>query len=271
MLAPSEQIELLALKDLQQAASADIASALGLSWLEQDSVAVSIASQLPESAIVINRALGLGMSTPATEPSVENIIAAYRESHVRRFFLHKHPAARPPELTDWFIRLGLAKARSWQKFSRGRQSVPATSTDLSLKEIGPEYGTDFGRIAGAAFDLGEQSTPWLAKLPGRKGWHIFMSFDNGEPAGVGALFIWDKYAWTDFGATAPMYRRRGSQAALLAERIRCALDAGCEEIFTCTGEAVEGDPQHSYKNIKKAGFTETYLRENYAPSNVAVS
>jgi hypothetical protein len=34
-----------------------------------------------------------------------------------------------------------------------------------------------------------------------------------------------------------------------------------------TGEAVPGDPQHSYGNIVKAGFAEAYLRENWVPED----
>jgi len=35
-------------------------------------------------------------------------------------------------------------------------------------------------------------------------------------------------------------------------------------LVTATGEAVAGDPQHSYKNIKRAGFREKYVRENWS-------
>jgi hypothetical protein len=52
---------------------------------------------------------------------------------------------------------------------------------------------------------------------------------------------------------------------VLAERVRFALDRGCREIFTRTGEDVPGDSQHSYKNILRIGFRETYVRANFAP------
>jgi hypothetical protein len=35
----------------------------------------------------------------------------------------------------------------------------------------------FGRIAAGAFDLGDAVVPWLARMPGRPGWHVFMCFD----------------------------------------------------------------------------------------------
>jgi hypothetical protein len=46
-------------------------------------------------------------------------------------------------------------------------------------------------------------------------------------------------------------------------RVQKALDLGCDLTATETSEAVEGDAQHSYHNIKWAGFEEAYLRDNY--------
>jgi GNAT superfamily N-acetyltransferase len=77
----------------------------------------------------------------------------------------------------------------------------------------------------------------------------------------------DGLGYLDFGATDPAFRRRGSQTALLGARIRDALDTGCHTIVTMTGEAVPGDAQHSYRNIEKAGFVTSYLRENWIPSD----
>jgi hypothetical protein len=45
-----------------------------------------------------------------------------------------------------------------------------------------------------------------------------------------------------------------------------ARDMGLGTLHTCTGEAVPGDPQHSYANILRAGFVETTLRPNWAPA-----
>ncbi len=38
---------------------------------------------------------------------------------------------------------------------------------------------------------------------------------------------------------------------------------GIGRFFTETGEAVEGDPQHSYGNIERHGFEPAALRENW--------
>lgn len=158
------------------------------------------------------------------------------------------------------------KGRGWQKFSRGRESVPEPKTDLSIRKIGEDDAAASASILSDAFELGDAVRPWLQLLPTRERWHIFMAFDGDTPAGTGALYIDGDTAWTDFGATSPAFRRRGCQSSLLRHRLQYALDHGCKQIFTCTGEEVPGDPQHSYSNILKAGFKEEYVRFNLAPT-----
>lgn len=261
----SEIVERDFMVDIHAAATPDVVDALGLGATTTGSTLVSIASKLPATAIVVNRALGLGLVSPETEESVGRVVEAYRVASVERYFIQCHPEAAPPEMVDWLVAAGLEKARGWQKFSRGREAVPKVATGLRVEEIGPEYGEAFGRIICNAFDLGEAAVPWLSRIPGRRGWHIFMAFVEDQPAGVGGLFVKEMIGDIDFGATAPEFRRRGIQQAILAKRIECALDLGCQKIVTCTGVAVPGDPQHSYSNIKRAGFRETYIRDNYAP------
>lgn len=261
----SEKIELDSMVDLHAAATPQLVEQLGLQALTIGSTFVSIAAKLPASAIVINRALGLGLWSPETAESVGSMVSAFRDAGVARYFNQCHPDARPSGIGGWLTAAGLEKARGWQKFSRGGEAVPKIKTDLRIEEIGPEHGEAFGRIACDAFDFGDAAIPWLARLPGRPGWHIFMTFAGDEPAGIGTLFVKDGLADIDLGATAPKFRGRGSQAAVLAKRVECALDLGCREIVTCTGVAVPGDPQHSYSNIKRMGFRESYIRDNYAP------
>jgi len=261
----SEEIERAALEDIHRSATPELRAELRIEGTAIGSAFVSIAAALPPSAIVINRAIGAGLSAPETEATARKIVEAYRSAHVGRYFVHVHPEASPPELPDWLGALGLRKVRGWQKFSRGRQTVPAITTDLTIRRIGAEDAAAAAAILSDAFDLGDIARPWLERIPQIERWHVFMSFDGDVPAGTGSLYIDGDVAWADFGATAPAFRQRGSQSSLLRHRVQYALDHGCKQIFTCTGEAVPGDPQHSYSNILKAGFQEEYLRLNYAP------
>lgn len=92
-----------------------------------------------------------------------------------------------------------------------------------------------------------------------------MGFDGETPAASGGVFYKNGIAHCDFGSTHPDFRGRGFQGALLARRINDAIQMGASKLYTATGEAVPGDPQHSYKNILRYGFEENYLRENWVP------
>lgn len=193
------------------------------------------------------------------------LAAEFAERGVSRFFLQAEGAEAAARAA------GLEPARGWQKFARGAEEpLPEAVPGLVVRELGRDGdvvdAVAFARIVTAAFDLGEAAVPWIARLPAAAGLRLFLAEMDGEPAGTGGVFIRGALGWTNFGATAPAFRRRGIQASLLAHRVRVALAAGCRRIHTCTGEAVPGDPQHSWNNIVRCGFRPTSLRPNWAPA-----
>ncbi len=267
-LQQSESIENTALTALHSAADAPLSEHLGLSLVSISDSLVSSAAALPTSAITVNRAVGLGRRYPVRADSIRAITDHYRQAGVHRYFLQPYPDIPDDDIAPLCIAAGLERARAWQKFARGRdEPLPDITPGLPIREVGREHGDAFAEIVCAAFDLGGKAIPWLARLPNAPGWRIFMGFDGNTPASAGAVFISGEEAFTDFGATAVAYRRRGLQLANLACRVRAALDLGCQRIHTCTGIAVPGDPQHSYGNILKCGFSETHVRAAWVPAS----
>jgi GNAT superfamily N-acetyltransferase len=257
-----EGVERAALEDLHAAASPADREALDLRLETVADALVSMAGQVP--SLLVNRTLGLGCGQPATREAIDAIAAAYRRHDVRRYLVHGHPQAKPAELADWLGEAGFRPYRRWMKFVRKADTPPEAGSTLKVERIGGEHGEDFARVAGSGFDLTEACIPWLAKLPDRKPWHVYMSFDeSGAPAGTGAMFVRDGVAYFEFAATRPEARGRGSQRALLSRRLQDALALGCHTMVSMTGEAVAGDPQHSYRNLMWAGFREAYLRDNH--------
>ena len=237
---------------------------MGLRLARLDGALASIAAR--GANIVINRVIGLGMESTATRGQLEVVRHLYEEAGVPRYFIHSGSLARPRPLTALLEDAGFVRDRGWMKFRHEGGSREEPSTDLEIREIGPDYAEAFGRIAGRGFGLGESAWGVLSRLVGRPGWRVFMSFDHGTPAGAGALFVRDGVGWTDWAATDPDFRRRGSQGALLVRRVNVAVEMGCTLLCTCTGEAVAGEDQHSYHNILRAGFVEAGLRPNYSPT-----
>ncbi len=263
----AETIERAAEEALHDVADADLRARLGLASVPVAGGVALIAAALPPTAVVANRVLGLGLDLPLSEAAIEEVSSLYREAGVERYFVQLLTPSLDAELVAMLHAAGLERARGWQKFTRNAASPPppVATRGLEIREIDEADGIAFAEIVCAAFDLGDAAVPWLAGLPRHPDWRAFMAFEGTTPAGAGALFVQGDAGWTDWGATAPAFRRRGVQRALLAERIRAAAEAGCRRLHTCTGEAVPGDPQHSYNNILRCGFEETYVRENWAP------
>ena len=89
-------------------------AALGLKGLTIGSAFISVAGFLPSSAILINRAIGLGLSELENRETIRTILAVYRDEHVSRYLLQVHPEAKPLALVEWLEDAGLVKARGWQ-------------------------------------------------------------------------------------------------------------------------------------------------------------
>lgn len=263
----AEDIEIAALCALHKVADTPLRDRLGLRLEEVGDCVASIARALPASAITINRMLGLGRDRPPQVADVKAAVDLYDGAGVERFFVQPHPSTSEDRIAPLCEAAGLERARAWQKFARGKnEALPEAESEFTIREVGPEECEAFARIICEAFDLGSAAIPWIACLPSAAGWHAFMAFSGDTPAGTGAVYISGEAAFTDFGATAPAFRGRGAQTANLAHRVQAALECGCGRVYTCTGIAVEGDPQHSYANILKCGFRESYVRAAWQPA-----
>ena len=261
----AERIERAAIEELHDAAGESLRRRLGLRLEGHGTALVSLAAGDPGN-ILLNRAIGLGVEASARPGEAADVAALYRAAGVTNFFIHLTPDAMLAGLAGELEAEGIVRRRAWVKFLRDMdQPAPEARSTLTVREIGPAHAADFARIGAAAFDMSRDVEPLVAGLAGRPGWHLFMSFDGDRPAGTGALFVRDGIGWCDWGATDPGFRRRGGQGAVLAARIARAAELGCRLMATTTGEAVEGDPQHSYSNIERAGFRAAYTRANYGP------
>ncbi len=257
----SERLQREVLVSMFEACPVAAREALGL---RLDRIAdVTVSSAAHEPSILLNRAQGLGSHEAVTPQTIAAVVARYGHYRIGRYFFHVHPGVLPREGPQWLLAAGLVKARGWMQFVRSSVPPPNSQTDLTVMRIGAEHAGPFAAIVCDAFDLTELSRPYIAAIAEHERWQCFMSFDGDTPAGTGAVLILGDVAYLTFGATAPAFRRRGSQGAILAARIRAAIDHGCRHLFTETGEAVEGEEQVSYRNIERYGFEPSLLCENW--------
>jgi GNAT superfamily N-acetyltransferase len=83
----------------------------------------------------------------------------------------------------------------------------------------------------------------------------FLALWNGEPAGGGMMAVHDGLAMLFATSTAPEFRNRGVQAALLDHRLEAAVRRGCglASVQTVPGSVSE-------RNVERAGFRLVYTR-----------
>lgn len=274
----SDSIEREALISLYTHCPKDLRNALGLTMVEVTDALVVSARGLP--GILINRTLGLGSSRALQPPQLlhepgqeqafqkavlKEIIDVYRRQGIERYFVHLYADRLSGQNRADLMAFGLGPARAWMKFYRPASACARPATELRIEAIGTERSRDFARLVCQGFGIAEAGVPLIAALAQDPRWHLFLSFSADRPAGAGALFVQGHCGWLDWATTAPEFRQRGSQSAIMAARINLARELGCQHLFTETGEAVPGDPQHSYGNILKAGFAPLRARANYAP------
>lgn len=257
----SEAVEAQIVRDLWATAPKDIAAKLGYEVTQVGDALVSAAAG--DSSILINRTFALDINNSAATTS--KVLDIYERLGVAKYFIHVNPD--PPEslITDLSAR-GLVKGRAWMKFRRDASPVATPNTDLIVKEVTIENAEAFGQITAPCFGMTSDFGHILAAAALHDNWHVFMAFDGDQPAGCGCLVTHGGVGLLDMGATHPDFRRRGVQGAVMATRINKAAELGLKKLFTETGEAIEGEAQHSYDNILRYGFREWYARQNYMPS-----
>jgi len=258
----SEWIEIEAHRALFVSVPDELKKNLGFKMEEVNGIVCSVCASEP--SILINRCFVTNHETLRDIVAISKVKQLYNDAGIGEFFMHV--AHNTPEFENNLQQAGMKKSRGWMKFKRGSQPAVARNPELSIREIGPENAEAFARIVVPCFDLSEASIPLIASVVSHPDYHIYMGFEGDTPAATGGVFYKDGIAHCDFGSTHRDFRGRGFQGALLARRINDAIQMGATNLYTATGEAVPGDPQHSYKNILRYGFEENYLRENWVPN-----
>jgi ribosomal protein S18 acetylase RimI-like enzyme len=218
-------------------------------------------------SLLVNRTLGLGSDAPVTRELLREIVGSYAENSIEHFWIQPAACAEPPELDSWLEGIGLVRyRRPWDKFVRGPEPPPAIRTSLCIREVGPDDAAEFAGIFLRGFELPETLRPMFAAIVGWPRWTTFMAYAGDKPAAAAALYVNGRLASLAGAATLPEFRCRGAQSALMSVRISRAIAAGAEVIATETGALRAGEPNHSYRNMLRAGFRVAATRENYGPA-----
>ena len=216
-------------------------------------------SEAPDSPM-LNRIVGLGRNAPATEAGLDQALAAIGDDVT--CYVSLAPGAEPAALEHWVRARGLEPGWGWMAFRRGVADGPTARTSLRLVEVDDDSAQAFGRVVATGYGLPPATVDVCAGAH-RLGWDCWLALDGDEPAAAAAMYTAERAGYLGFAATLPEHRGKGAQTALLAARIRLALERGCDALLTETGELRDGLPSNSYRNIRRAGFEEVAVTANW--------
>jgi ribosomal protein S18 acetylase RimI-like enzyme len=211
-----------------------------------------------------NKALGFGITEPFTAEVAQTVIDTWREHGTATGTLQVAPSALPADWTEVAPRLGLAPGSTWVKLLRAPSPAPPASTDLRVGPVTEEYALEWADVfcTGFGMPVGPLSR-MLAAVVGRNGFHPFAAWD-GERVVAGAnLFLDGDRASFCGAATLVEARGRGAQSRFFLERVETARRAGCRVMVAETWAEGDGQRNPSLHNLRRAGFRDAYLRQNW--------
>ena len=100
----------------------------------------------------------------------------------------------------------------------------------------------------------EYAKDGLRQWSATEGFHAYLARYEGEPAGGGALFVYDGVGFPCHGAVIPRFRGKGCHTSLLHHRLHTAHELGCHLVI---GGADFGSI--SFRNQLRAGLRLAYI------------
>lgn len=258
----ADAIEAAAYREMYAAAPTELGARLGLETREIGGATLLVARGIPDP--FFNRAIGLGVARPAREEDLDAMLAVYRG--VKSWWLHLTPGATPAALGSWMEARGFtpAKRKAWAKMLRGAEAPPAADTPLEVRAARAGEEGPLAEAIAAGFGMPAAFVPWFAALALKSGWRGYVALEADRIVGGGLLYLAGRDAWLGAGAMRAEARGQRAHRALMTLRIREAIAAGAQRIFTETGEAVGDEANPSLANMQWCGFRRVCSRSNYA-------
>jgi len=207
----------------------------------------------------LSRALGLGVSRPATPETIRAIVDATRAAGVQTLYAEISPTARPGTLSRMLGQAGFRQFDRSVIVARDTSSAPEPDAYHRIRTAVPEQSPAIAAfmqsVSGAPIDWCQL----LADQISRERWQYYVAWEHDEPCGLTGIHLGGDVAWLSVVWVSESFRNRGTQAALINHAIRDAEALGARWITSSYPASVPGRT----RNFDRLGFSMVYLRTRF--------
>lgn len=262
-----EAAEARAWVDLYAAAPSEWAAAAGLGtcWFG-DTLALHWAVT---GRRYFSRAIGLGVTAPATEADVDGVLALWERIGISMYLVQSMPHCAPAAYTDWLRDRGLEPFDQQDRIVRTQGSATAdpvrSGRELTVERVRPETANEWSQFLQRVYRL--DTGPWLPQLVDRPGWHQYVAREHGEVVAARGMYVGrGGIAWLGMDGPVPgiMTQDFEPDAAICARIVADGLGLGARTMITDIEQPSAGLDTSSYAYFGALGFSRPYTRTHWA-------
>lgn len=217
-----------------------------------------------------SRAIGLGVTAPASEAALDAILACWAELGIDAFLVQSLPHCAPATYEGWLRERGLEPFDAQDRIVRGGQpasALPAAlggGRELAVERIEPATADEWSAFVQRVYGL--DTGPWLPRLIGRPGWHQYVAREDGEIVAARGMFVGpDGWAWLGMDGPVPglMTQDYEPDAALCAVMVEDGLAQGARGFLADIEAPSETQDTRAYAAFAALGFSRPYVRTHW--------
>ena len=216
-----------------------------------------------------NRAIGLGVTAPATAGAIDSILDGYEEAGITMFLLQSLPHCQPAEYERWLGERGLEPFDAQDRIVRDDSAlaVPAAAPadrELAVERVTGDSVAEWVEFMERVYRL--DTGPWLPELIGRPGWHQYVVREAGRIVGARGMHVGpDGTAWLGMDGPVPGVTTEDYEpdAALCAFIVADGLVRGARSFIADIERPSPTQATPAYATFGRLGFTRPYLRTHW--------
>jgi len=262
-----EAAEARAWADLYAAAPAEWAAEVGLGtrWFG-DTLAIHWAAT---GRRYFSRAIGLGVTTPATGAAVDDILALWERLGISMCLLQSMPHCAPAAYAEWLRERGFEPFDQQDRIARVEGAAPAdpvrSEREFTVERVRPETADEWSRFLQRVYRL--DTGPWLPQLVDRRGWHQYVARERGEIVAARGMHVGgDGIAWLGMDGPVPgiMTQDFEPDAVICARMVADGPGLGVRTIISDIEQPSARLDTPSYSYFGALGFSRPYTRTHWA-------